>query len=369
MATKNSKAKNKKKKADPAVTEASMALVNSQIKEGKFSQIYILTGDERFLIQTYMHRLVNAICPDALKAGANNMNFSRYQGDNVDVQAIASDIQTLPFLSPQRLTLVEGSGLLGGANEILEKALKSMPEENVVIFVESSVLKTTKLYKTIMEKGSFLEFTKPKEADIQNFIVRSLYSSVNGTTGEKITFQIENGVPELFRSLVGNDLATLQTEAEKVKSYCFEKKTITKEDISQLITKPLEDQIFKMCDAIGTGDGKTVARLYHDLLMMHRTAEDIFPIVERHYMILMQVSAGLAAHMTSSEIARNVGINPYFLSNYVDQSRLYTNKELVQIADECMAYEYKYKNGMTTAQYALEQLIMKLLEKKRQVNY
>ena len=83
MATKNSKAKTKKKKADPAVTEASMALVNSQIKEGKFSQIYILTGDERFLIQTYMHRLVNAICPDALKAGANNMNFSRYQGDNV----------------------------------------------------------------------------------------------------------------------------------------------------------------------------------------------------------------------------------------------------------------------------------------------
>lgn len=102
MATKNSKAKTKKKKADPAVTEASMALVNSQIKEGKFSQIYILTGDERFLdSNTYMHRLVNAICPDALKAGANNMNFSRYQGDNVDVQAIASDIQTLPFLSPR----------------------------------------------------------------------------------------------------------------------------------------------------------------------------------------------------------------------------------------------------------------------------
>ena len=84
-------------------TEAVMQTLNQDIKEKTFKRVYLLFGDEPFLVNGYKKRLREAI------AGDDTMNYNYFEGKGPDVKEIISLADTMPF-AERRLVMVDGSG-------------------------------------------------------------------------------------------------------------------------------------------------------------------------------------------------------------------------------------------------------------------
>ena len=81
-----------------------MQTLNQDIKEKTFKRVYLLFGDEPFLVNSYKKRLREAI------AGDDTMNYNYFEGKGQDVKEIISLADTMPFFAERRLVLIDGSG-------------------------------------------------------------------------------------------------------------------------------------------------------------------------------------------------------------------------------------------------------------------
>ena len=81
-----------------------MQTLNQDIKERSFRPVYLLYGEETFLVNSYKNRLKEAVLGD------DTMNFSRYEGKGIDVGELIRQADTMPFFAEKRLILVEDSG-------------------------------------------------------------------------------------------------------------------------------------------------------------------------------------------------------------------------------------------------------------------
>ena len=148
-------------------TENPMSVVKEHIADRSFSRIYLFCGSEQYLARQSMNSLVDAIIPDR----ANSMSYTRFVSEKCDINAICSDIVTLPFFDEYRLTLVEDSGYFSASNDKLKEALEGVGEQNIVIFYEMNIDKRTSTYKAVQKLGTVLEFETPDEDTLTRWII------------------------------------------------------------------------------------------------------------------------------------------------------------------------------------------------------
>ena len=154
-----------------------MKSVVEDIKKGSFKPVYLFYGEEAYLKQQYKNRLKNAVLPEG-----DTINLSIYSGKGIDVKEMIAQADTMPFFAEHRLLLIEDSGFFKNANQQLAEYIPSIPEETIMLFVESEVDKRGKLYKAVSKKGSVVEFTAQNEQTLTRWILGILK-----TEGKMIT--------------------------------------------------------------------------------------------------------------------------------------------------------------------------------------
>ena len=88
-----------------------MKHIKEDIKSGNFHPIYLLYGEEDYLVRNYKEQLIQAI------TGGDEMNFSSYQGEGIDFNELMDTANTLPFFAEYRLILLEDTKLFKKAND------------------------------------------------------------------------------------------------------------------------------------------------------------------------------------------------------------------------------------------------------------
>lgn len=330
-----------------------MVLVNQTIRSGDFAKVYLLYGGEPYLIRQARDNLKAAILPED-----DGMNFSVYHSDQCDEEQIADDIQTLPFLSPHRLILVEDSGFFSKTAEKLAAAIPEIPEGNILIFCESKADQRTKLFKTVKKEGQALDFETPGEAVLQKWIAALLTAPVKERDG--MSLKIQNAVPGEILHATGTDMNALANATEKVKSFCLEKGTVTVADVRQMTDTLAEDRIFEMCDAIGAGDRPRALSLYNDLLLLREQPMRILAMINRHYGILTQIRLMTDEKKGTGTMAKVVKIPPFSVRRYQAQAARYSYRRLLRLSDRCQAADLAVKSGRAKDRNALEMLILDL---------
>ena len=73
---------------------------------------YVLYGEEQYLLQESLTRIVRSHVPDA-----NDLNKLVYDADTTDLDVILEDAMTIPFFSDCKIILVYHANFLSAANE------------------------------------------------------------------------------------------------------------------------------------------------------------------------------------------------------------------------------------------------------------
>lgn len=321
-----------------------MKIIKEHIKLGKFKPVYLLFGSEDYLKKLYRDKLTTAIIGDK-----SSMNYSYYEGNDLNLVPITEVVNTLPFFNDKRLVVIENSKLFKNQNDF-NAVLKEMPDSTIVVFVETEVDKRNKLYKFVKDNGTISEMNGLDEANLKLFVVSLLEQAGKKITANTVSY---------FLDKTGSDMVNIQNEVEKLIGYTGNRDLVTTEDIDGVVTTQITGKIFQMIDAIGSKDQKTALDLYYDLLSVREKPMSIMFLIIRHFNILLQVKSLTTKGLDKSDIAGKVGIPPFTVNKYQVQGRNFTSKGLVFAIEYATDIEEKVKSGLMVDQIGVEILIIK----------
>lgn len=324
-----------------------MRRLKEDIKYKSFHSLYLLYGEEDYLKKVYRDSLKKAVLGDG-----DDMNYSYFEGKDIDILQIREIADTLPFFSDYRIIIVEDSGFFKSAND-LPDYLPDMPASTVMVFVEKEIDKRNKLYKYVNKEGIAVEMKQMNVKDTKSFIGMMLKE--NGK-------QIKEKTADYFLQQVDNSLTNITNEVDKLISYSYGREEITVEDIDAVCCVQVTGRIFQMIDYAAMGKSDETLKLYYDLLELRESPMSILYLITRQFNILLQIKALGGA--SKSEIASKLSIPPFTVGKYISQSERFEEKQLKNILNECIDTEYRFKRGIIGDRIGVEMLLIKLVQQK-----
>lgn len=322
-----------------------MKTIDNDIKMGQLKNVYLLYGTEDYLKRQYRDKLKHALVePD------DTMNFSAYEGKDINPKELIDLSETLPFFKEKRMILVENSGFFKNSCDDLAEYMSQVPESTCFVFVEEEVDKRSKLFKAASRAGSAVEFETPKE----DMLVRWILGRIQ-REGKKIT----QSVMQLFLSKTGSDMENIDKELEKLICYTLDKTEIAAADVEAICTGQTENKIFEMIDAISAKNQKRALDLYYDLLALKEAPMRILFLIARQFQNLLLIKSMSAKGYPAVSIAKTAGMPSFAVQKNLRQAGAFKINQLKEAIEDCGQAEEDVKTGRMADQLAVELLIVK----------
>ena len=322
-----------------------MKTIDNDIKMGQLKNVYLLYGTEDYLKRQYRDKLKHALVePD------DTMNFSAYEGKDINPKELIDLSETLPFFKEKRMILVENSGFFKNSCDDLAEYMSQVPVSTCFVFVEEEVDKRSKLFKAASRAGSAVEFETPKE----DMLIRWILGRIQ-REGKKIT----QSVMQLFLSKTGSDMENIDKELEKLICYTLDKTEISAADVEAICTGQTENKIFEMIDAISAKNQKKALDLYYDLLALKEAPMRILFLIARQFQNLLLIKSMSAKGYPAVSIAKTAGMPSFAVQKNLRQAGAFKINQLKEAIEDCGQAEEDVKTGRMADQLAVELLIVK----------
>ena len=272
-----------------------MKEIAKNIKDRQFHKVYLLTGDEGYLIYR-----AGKMLKDALVHPDDEMNYTRYEEGKIDLSQVADLASTFPFFSEKRLIFFQQTNILKTGKEEFLRILEQLPESTCMIICDSEVDKRSRAYQWIKKNGYVAEFLKKnqREDTLVRFVARILGEAKKKIREEDARYMV---------SLIGDDMFRISTETEKLISYLGEEEIVTRDSIDRIISVQIQDKIFAMVTALARKDQREALAYYKDLIVLREPPMHILYLIIRQYRILTIIKSMQAGYKSEAEIAKAPG--------------------------------------------------------------
>ncbi len=276
------------------------------------------------------------------------MNYTYFEGKQVNVSKVVDIANTLPFFSDRRLIVIENSGYFKNQNDLADY-IKDFPDTTHIVFVESEIDKRNRLYKAVKDIGTISEMNGMDENNLKLWIASLLDKDKKKITGETILHLL---------SKVGTDMENIQNEVEKLCCYAYDRDIITIADVEEVCSSQISGKIFQMIDAIGSKNQKQALDLYYDLLALKEKPMSILFLITRQFNILLQVKDLVSLGFNNTIISQKTGLMPFTIGKYVSQSKNFKKDVLKDALTSCVSMEEQVKTGRMIDKICVELLIV-----------
>lgn len=317
--------------------------LEKELKEGKVNPIYLLYGEETYLLENVVKKIKKAF--GEIQKGINYIELD----DENFVKSLMPEIQTPPFGYEKKLIIVKNSGLfkketkkkvvgLKELRETLEKYLKSNSEELkqnlIIIFIEENVekLNITKQIETV--GGIICEFEYLKPFQIENRLV---------AIAKAYSVDIENGAIKELIEISGTSMQELINELRKQIEYAGEGGKITKENVQTLAIKTLDSNIFDLTDNLGKKNIQKSLEILDELLYQKEAIQKILITMYNHFKKLYIMKL---AEKHGKEPTQALKLKPnqaFLISKYKTQVKYFSEAELRGILDDMITLDANSK--------------------------
>lgn len=322
-----------------------MQKLNEEIKTGQLKQVYLLYGEEAYLRSQYRDKLKTALLGDG-----DPMNCHYFEGKDISVGEVIDLAETMPFFAPRRVIILENSGFFAHGGEQLAEYLAAPAETAYFVFVEPTVDKRSRLYKAISTKGRAIEFKTQDEAVLKRWILGFLKKENKNITERDLN---------LFLEMTGTDMENIRGELEKLLCYCMNRDVITAQDIEEICTRQVSNQIFDMVSAVALKQQKRAMNLYYDLLTLKEPPMRILYLITRQFNMLLQVKELKNKGCDANVIGEKVGLAGFIAKKYIAQAAKFKETELRAAVRDCVEAEEAVKTGRMNDIMSVELLIVK----------
>jgi DNA polymerase-3 subunit delta len=218
--------------------------------------VYVLHGEEDFV-----RRQVRLALEARLLDGADpSFAVAGYPGNAADFSAVRTELDTLPFLSPRRIVVIEQADpFVTKYRPQLEKYVAAPSKSGVLILEARTFPATTKLAKSLPE-SAVIACKAPADAKLPAWCVD--WSAARH--GKKLA----PAAAQLLVDLVGPSLGQLDQELAKLAVAVGAAPAVQAEDVDRLVGRTRAAEVFQIFPAIAEGDARAalaiLARLFEE---------------------------------------------------------------------------------------------------------
>jgi len=314
--------------------------------------IYVLHGDEDFLKRLVLDALKKIV----LGTGDDLVGLSTHAGDEAQFLAVRDELETVPFLSPRRLVIVENADpFVTEFRAQLEKYVGQPAGTGTLVLDVKSWPSNTKLAKLI-DSAATIVCKAPDAHRLPHWCVQ--------WTGSRHGKQLDLAAAQLLVELIGQEMGQLDQELTKLAIYVGKAQRIEVDDVDQLVGRSQAAKIFKVFDAIGAGLAGEALRIMDHAF---EQGDDPHRILGAFSMQLRRLAqaARLTRHRRTPRAAlQEVGVPPFAIRGCEQQLRHLGRPRTEQLYDWLLQTDLGLKgSSQLPPRTLLEKLVVKLAQK------
>lgn len=331
------------------------------IKKQKFSPLYILYGEESFLIEETKNLLIsNALTDEDL-----DFNLSVYDLEETPIDLAIEDCQTVPFFGERKVVMMQNPYFLTAekVKEKVEHNLKTLenyiqdpvPSTIAVLIAPYEKLdERKKLTKSLLKNAIVLDAKKLNERDIKEWIQEQFSKA-----GLEVT---ESAKDRLFH-LVGTNMSLLKNEIDKIVLYSTEQTTIDVDVIDLLVARSLEENVFVLVEHVLKKDLPQVLEIYFDLMKQNEEPIKILALIASQVRFMYQVKGLLKKGYGQKQMAGILRSHPYRVKLAMEQVKNYEENWLLEMIASLAELDYQMKTGFGDKDKLMQLFFIKFLSK------
>ena len=273
--------------------------LKTQIRERRFSPLYVLYGDEQMMVKHYTAKLVEAVAGKQ----PNDFNYHVFSGD-IDLERLDAATQLVPFMSEYNCVLLDDiffDRLTDSGCAMLLEILKRQVDTTVVILSMPSNVPASKkgeaTFKSVVKladkNGSVLCFEALSDMEVEQYIAK--WANENGR-------RISRSSADRLITLCGRDLTRLKNEVAKLSAYA-KGEEITLEDIERLATVNVEQRVFDLADAVISGQGDKAFNVLDRLFTLREEPMILMYLMCSSYIDAYRMRAAGESGVTQKQVA------------------------------------------------------------------
>lgn len=338
--------------------------LGEDIKAGKLARVYLLYGEEDFLIRMYTDKLTKLVVADEER----EMNLLRYflaAGSSREVKEdlppkiseLSDFVESSPFFAERKCVVLKNLD-----PDLMDKddfdgyiaLINDVPETSVVIITRENTEKEPKEFSKKLEKARMKKLIEAVEAngivcELNKFPTEKLMGmAINKCRNVGCELSEENA--RFLAARVGGSLSLLQTEIEKLCAY-RQSGEITQQDIEALVPKLLENRVYEIAKELFYGRAQRALEMLDDVFALRFDTIKIMQALSGHFVDLYFAALGKQAKKSYSAAANELNYkgrsfvmrNAYGVAGTVPAQRLAdwiailydTNKRYNSSTEDC----------------------------------
>jgi DNA polymerase-3 subunit delta len=286
-----------------------------EIREGRFSPVYFLQGEEPFFIDN----ISDHIEVNALEESQKGFNQYVLYGKEITLPEILGTARKYPMMGERQVVIVKEAQELKGwtaetNQELLINYLENPLPTTILVFAYKykRLDKRTKLSKMLVKNAVFLDSKKIYDNQVPQWIA-SYAAARNAVISQKAIM--------LLSEQIGNNLQRLSNEIDKLLLNVKEGQEIDDKAVHRYVGISKDYNVFELQQSIAVRNLKKAMRIVdyfganpnkHPLVL---TLGSLFSYFTK--LLLMHHHKGL----NENDLAREVGVPVFFIKEYQNAVR------------------------------------------------
>ncbi len=299
-------------------------------KKNIFKPVYWLEGDEPFFVDQVMDYAEHHILNES-EAG---FNLTVFYGRDADWAAVINACRRYPMFAEKQVVLLKEAQQMKDLDKLESYVENPLPSTVFVVGMkEKKVDGRSKLAKLLKTKGEVLSTKKLYDNQLPDWVQKLAQSK---------GYSISQKANMLLVDHIGSDLSRLNKEMEKVMLNLSERKQINEDDIEEYVGISKEYNPFELQGALMARNLSKAIQIIQYFESNPKSAPiqlllpTLYGFFSKVYLLFgMQTN-------DEGEIAKTLGVNPFFVKDYREAARNYRQLGVEQAL--LLLHEYNLKS-------------------------
>lgn len=330
--------------------------LNQAISEKKFSNLYLFYGEEDYLKEFYINRIIHSVVDESFAC----FNLFHYQ-DAPSTEELVNTLSQPPVMAEYKVVYLNQLDLSkcdSAFRDTLVQEMNQLADFVILILRETAVDKRSKIWTTAQKNGETIECKYPSPADMRAFINREFskrQKKISPTLIDKIIQENEPNLHSVMRLV------------ETVSAYLQDTETVTEQSLDQFMQKSMQTVVFDLSESLINRKKEETYSLLNKLRLNQtkNPPQVLFSLLARHISGLYLATVGQNERIPSDEVKKMLGKNipDFVLQKYIRQAKGIPPKKLEELIIFCADADYKLKSGQIKDPYlGIYELFLKFWE-------
>jgi DNA polymerase-3 subunit delta len=314
----------------------SLDQIKKDLKSGTVFPVYLLHGEESYLIDTAAEFLEEHLLQEHERVFDQQILY----GMDCNARYVIEQLQLFPMMAPRRVVIVREAQQMDDIKDLEPYLNRPAPSSILVLcYKGKSMDKRLKAYDAIKKNGFILAADKLKEKEVLPWLMKA-------ATELKLKIDVDAG--EAMIELIGDEISLLYPELKKLAVNHAGGDVISKTDILDLIGLSREYNVFELQNALESGNILKTMRI--GTRMAEQKGYSIIPLIALLYgyysRIYIVKSLGNAPDAAIGEAIGNK--SSFFINKNKEAARRYSMDTIEKCLGWLHVYDMKSKGWLFT---------------------